>query len=269
MSEAFIQKDISYLHIKSWQDLNPNLRVGFTTRNGGYSKGSFQSLNMGLHVSDDYDDCLNNRQQLANKIEFPLNDWVSGEQIHSNQVKEIGIPDKGKGAVSYQDALKGIDGMITNQAGILCTAFFADCVPLFFFDPVSNYIGIAHAGWKGSVNRIAEKMVLKLQHSGVDIANLLVAIGPCISEESYEVDEHVISHIPNELAEKTAVKTKHHHYLLDLKQLNVEILLQCGILRNNIEVTNFCTLRDESLFFSHRRDKGKTGRMLGYIGYKP
>ncbi|WP_099158006.1 peptidoglycan editing factor PgeF [Virgibacillus ndiopensis] len=269
MNEAFNQKDISYLHIEKWQELNPNLRVGFTTRKGGISKEPFKSFNLGLHVPDDKNDVIKNRQLLSSKLDIPLDDWVAGEQIHSNRIKIINNKDKGRGAVSFQDSLESIDGIITNQAGILCTAFFADCVPLFFFDPVSNYIGIAHAGWKGTVNRIAEQMVLKLQEAEVDISNLLVAIGPCISQKAYEVDDYVINHLSKEMIDKTAIKTKHNHYLLDLKQLNVEILLQCNVLRNNIDITNYCTLRDESLFFSHRRDNGKTGRMLGYIGYKP
>ncbi|MGY0692308.1 peptidoglycan editing factor PgeF [Virgibacillus sp. FSP13] len=267
MTETFMHATNSLLHIEKWQKLNPKLRVGFTTRQGGVSQNSYKSFNLGLHVEDDKTHVMKNRQQLAQKLDFPLDNWVAGEQIHSTDIVEINQQDLGKGAISFQDSLEKIDGMITNEAGILCTAFFADCVPLFFFDPVTNYIGIAHAGWKGSVQRIAGKMVDKLQAADVDIANLLVAIGPCISQQVYEVDEHVIRHIPENICKKTAIIQENGHYLLDLKQLNVEILLQCGIIRHNIDVTNYCTFRDDSLFFSHRRDNGKTGRMLGYIGY--
>ncbi|WP_106497696.1 peptidoglycan editing factor PgeF [Lentibacillus sp. Marseille-P4043] len=267
MTESFIHTTNSLLHIEKWQNLNTRLRAGFTTRQGGLSQDPYKSFNLGLHVDDDKNIVIKNRQRLAQKLEIPLDNWVAGEQIHSTEVVEINQHDLGKGAISYQDSLQKIDGMITNEAGMLCTAFFADCVPLFFFDPVTNYIGIAHAGWKGSVQRIAGKMVDKLQATGVDIANLLVAIGPCISQQVYEVDEHVTRHIPEKICEKVTINQENGHYLLDLKQLNVEILLQCGVIRHNIDVTNYCTFRDESLFFSHRRDNGETGRMLGYIGY--
>ncbi|MEN1966961.1 peptidoglycan editing factor PgeF [Lentibacillus sp. N15] len=267
MSEPFYQKSDAYLALKSWQQINPNLVAGFTTRNGGISNPPFTSLNLGLHVPDNQQDVITNRQRLAKQLTFPLQDWVAAEQVHSTQTREITLQDKGKGSVSHDTSLAGVDGMITNKIGVLCTAFFADCVPLFFFDPMTGYIGIAHAGWKGTVHRMAEKMVTKLQSVHIDVSNLRVVIGPCISNEHYAVDDRVIAEIPQELRERTVQKLAENHYLLDLKQLNAEILLQCGVLRHNIDITNYCTFRDESLFYSHRRDKGKTGRMLGFIGY--
>ncbi len=111
-------------------------------------------------------------------------------------------------------------------------------------------------------------MVETFKELGTVPANLLTVIGPCISHDAYEVDEQVVGHIPDEWRDKTVTARENGRYLLDLKQLNTEILLQQGVLRRNIDVTQYCTFRDESLFFSHRRDNGKTGRMLGYIGYE-
>ncbi|RKQ37406.1 peptidoglycan editing factor PgeF [Oceanobacillus halophilus] len=267
MNEPFRQSDISYLHIEKWQQLNAKLIAGFTTRNGGISNPPFHSYNFGFHVRDNQRHVIQNRHTLAGKIQLPLKQWVSGEQVHQTNIKLIDHNDIGKGSLSYDSSLKGIDGLITNEKGVLCTAFFADCVPLYFFDPVTEYIGIAHAGWKGTVNYMAEKMVHALTEKGVNKKDLLVTIGPCISREMYEVDENVIMNIDSKYLEKTVVPKENNHFLLDLKQLNVEILLQNGILRHNIEVTNYCTYKDNALFFSHRRDNGKTGRMLGFLGY--
>ncbi|UJL47860.1 peptidoglycan editing factor PgeF [Virgibacillus sp. NKC19-16] len=267
MTEPFKQSNESYLHIEKWQKLNPKLHAGFTTRNGGVSQPPFDTLNCGLHVQDEYDHVNLNRQILAKHLTIPLKNWVAGEQTHQTTVKIVGPEDKGKGAASHQSSIKSTDGLITKERGILCTAFFADCVPLYFFDPKHEFIGIAHAGWKGSVNRIGGQMVQKLQTVGVNPADLLVAIGPCISQQCYEVDENVIRHLTLQDREKTVISRGNNRYLLDLKQLNVEILLQCGVLRNNIDVTNYCTFQDDALFFSHRRDKGKTGRMLGFLGF--
>ncbi|SET30625.1 conserved hypothetical protein [Oceanobacillus limi] len=268
MAEVFKQQDDAFLMIEKWQELHPSLIAGFTTRNGGESNPPFDSLNLGLHVSDEQSNIIANRRSLADKLEFPLENWVSGEQVHQSYVHFVTQLDKGKGSADYNTSIKGTDGLITNEAGLLCTAFFADCVPLFFFDPETGYLGIAHAGWKGTVNRIAEQMVEKFESQGVDPSKLLVVIGPCISQENYEVNDHVVSKIESNFMDHTVIQTGRDRYLLDLKQLNVEILLQCGVFRNNIDVTNYCTFKENSLFYSHRRDRGQTGRMLGYIGYR-
>ncbi|GAB3067889.1 peptidoglycan editing factor PgeF [Virgibacillus ainsalahensis] len=267
MQEPFTHIDESYLQIEKWQQLHPKLKAGFTTRMGGVSQAPFNTLNCGLHVADQYDDVIANRQSLAQKLRIPLDRWVTGEQIHQTNVQIITSDDKGKGAASHQSAIKGTDGLITNEAGVLCTAFFADCVPLFFFDPTTGYIGIAHAGWRGTVSRIAGKMVQELQALHVNMKELLVVIGPCITQQYYEVNDYVTRHITYREREKTVIEKEKNRYLLDLKQLNVEILLQSGVLRNNIDITNYCTYNDNSLFFSHRRDNGRSGRMLGFLGY--
>ncbi|WP_246206599.1 peptidoglycan editing factor PgeF [Virgibacillus ihumii] len=268
MNEPFYESNNLMLSIEKWQRIKPKLAAGFTTRNGGYSSGPFESFNLGLHVPDKYDDVLANRTKLAETLSIPLEKWISGEQIHETGIYFAGESDAGKGAASYDTSLKGIDGLITREAGILCTAFYADCVPLFFFDPVTEYIGIAHAGWKGTVNRIAGQMIRRYLDVGANLKDILVVIGPSISKAQYEVDEKVIQHIDESNQEKVVEKNGNNRFLLDLKQLNAEILLQQGILRHNIDITNYCTFTDEHLFFSHRRDRGKTGRMLGYIGYK-
>ncbi|SFD82333.1 conserved hypothetical protein [Lentibacillus persicus] len=267
MSEPFQKLTETNLVIESWQRVNPELQAGFSTRNDGVSEAPFDTLNLGLHVQDASEDVIANREKLAEAVQIPLDSWVSGEQTHQTNIHIVRDEDKGKGSLAHETSIKKIDGLITDRRGILCTAFFADCVPLFFFDPSTGWIGIAHAGWKGTVSRISQKMVDALQSAGVKPSELLVIIGPCISSDYYEVDERVVSQIPAELRNQSVVSLEDKRFLLDLKQLNKEILLQHGILSHNIEVTNYCTFRDESLFFSHRRDQGNTGRMLGYIGY--
>jgi polyphenol oxidase len=255
------------LYINKWMQLEPNLKVGFTSRNGGVSKGYYSTNNFGLHVSDNDEDVITNRNKLSMSLDIPIEKWVSGEQVHGTSIHNVKLADAGKGAKSVETSLKSIDGLLTNEKGILCTAFFADCVPLFFFDPVTKYIGIAHAGWKGTVGRIAEVMTNQFVELGTDLQDLRVAIGPCITKSNYEIDDYVKDRIPEEYREKVLTPVGNQHYLLDLKQLNVEILVQSGVFRSNIDVTNYCTFRDKDLFFSHRRDEGKTGRMLGFIGF--
>ncbi|GAA0444568.1 peptidoglycan editing factor PgeF [Agaribacter marinus] len=267
MSEPFIKHNDSILHIEKWQKRNEKLKVGFTTKHGGVSRQPYASLNGGLHVNDSTENVIRNREIIANHVRIPLNNWVSGEQIHQTRIHAVTENDKGKGATEYDTAIKDTDGLITNTSGILCTGFFADCVPLFFFDPITSYIGIAHAGWKGTVSGIADDMVNTLANHGVNVSDLLVAIGPCITKQFYEVEQKVIDRIPLSHRQSSVLPTGINRYLLDLKQLNIDILLQAGVLRNNIDVTNYCTFRENDLFFSHRRDHGRTGRMLGFIGF--
>ncbi|MFC4557027.1 peptidoglycan editing factor PgeF [Virgibacillus kekensis] len=267
MIEPFQQSGQLKLEITRWKKLNSRLRAGFSTRNGGVSTEPFHTLNLGLHVPDNQDNVVANRKKLAEDIEINLTSWVAGEQIHKTNVQVVENDDQGKGAEHYETSVQGTDGLITNQNGVLCIAAYADCVPLFFFDPSTGYTGIAHAGWKGTVHQIGKELTDTFKKLGTDVAELLVVIGPCISRDHYEVDENVIKHIPKRYFDKVATPKANNHYLLDLKQLNVEILLEQGILPENIDVTGYCTFTDESLFFSHRRDNGRTGRMLGYIGY--
>lgn len=268
MSEPFHQTDISFLTIKDWTEKVPGLQVGISTRQGGCSEPPFDTLNLGLHVSDENEKIVENRRRLAKKLNIELENWVCGEQIHQTNIAIVTSKDKAKGVTEVENAIAGCDGFILKEPGILCTAFFADCVPLYFFDPKTGWLGIAHAGWKGTVGRMAEKMVRKLEAMGVNIHTLLVVIGPCIGTSFYEVDERVISKIPEEYREKVVYPTDNKHGLLDLKKLNHEILIQAGVPYENISVTKYCTFGDEKLFYSHRRDHGRSGRMLGFIGYK-
>lgn len=266
--EIFLQNNEPFLELEEWQQKSAELVVGFTTKNGGVSKGVFSSFNCGLHVQDEKTNVLNNRNKLAGLIQMPLSNWIAGEQVHGIKVRVVNKNDAGSGAASMETVLKGTDGIITKDKGILLTAFFADCIPLYFFDPVDSIIGIAHAGWKGTVGGIAKEMVQVFKKQGSKLENILVAIGPGISQKHYEVDMRIYDAINEKYRKKVLLPTKENHFLLDLKKLNYEMLLQSGILRHNIDITNFCTYENEALFYSYRRDQGKTGRMLGFIGFR-
>ena len=137
--------------------------------------------------------------------------------------------------------------------------------------PESNAIGIAHAGWKGTVNGIAQDMIQNFQVKGIDASEILVAIGPSICENCYIVDDNVIKLIQNRLEGVEILPynvVSKGQYRLNLKECNREILKLAGVSPENILVTNFCTSCHSDLFYSHRRDQGKTGRMISFIGWK-
>ncbi len=267
--EPFKQKNESIMELSYGQGNNPKLIAGITTRFGGESTAPFDSLNMGFHVPDDPKRVLDNRKKVAELLAFPLHNWIMGEQTHQTNIHVVkqDDPNIGSGALTNKDALKDIDGLITNQQNVLLTAMYADCVPLYYFDPTTDWIGIAHAGWRGTVNQMAKHMVDKLTDHGANIATLQVTIGPSISVSNYQVDEKVYQLIPNKWREEVTQKFDATHYLFDLHKLHQLILIDSGVKPNNIFITNYCTYQDDA-FYSHRKEEGKTGRMLGYIGLK-
>ncbi|MEH7011938.1 peptidoglycan editing factor PgeF [Neobacillus niacini] len=269
--EPFAHHNQSYFSIRNWMEMNPGLVAGLTTKKGGSSIGVFENLNMGFHVGDQVEAVCSNRNKLANLIQFPLNHWVGAEQTHDTVIRKITKADRGIGADTYDNAFKGTDGFYTNEEGILLTLCYADCVPLFFISPDHRMIGAAHAGWKGTVNEIARKMVEKWREEGIAPNQIFVAIGPSICEKCYIVNDYVINFVENTLedVEKKPYNTiKEGQYTLDLRELNKMILLKTGVPEKNIQISNLCSSCDKSEFFSHRRDQGKTGRMLSYIGWK-
>lgn len=267
--EPFQKGHLSYRVIKSWEEKFPNLTAGITTRHGGTSSEPYDTLNMGLHVHDDGNAVVDNRQRLAGLIQFPLEAWVLGEQVHGTKIMKVEeeSPFIGAGTTPEQPAIAGIDGLITKNKDILLAAFFADCVPLYFYDPKTGWFGIAHAGWKGTVGGIAGEMVKKLICEGVSAKDLYVAIGPSIGANNYQVNQQVIDQIPKCFQAAVCVKLdlESDQYLLDLKKLNQLMLIDQAVDQEKIIVSKQCTY-EQPHFYSHRRDQGQTGRMLGFIG---
>jgi polyphenol oxidase len=269
--EPFVLKNQSFFSIESWMEHYPSLVAGFTTKNGGNSSGIYENLNLGFHVGDHQPVVCANRNKLAELLQFPLNQWVGAEQTHDIVIQKVTKSDCGKGSDAYEHSFKGVDGFYTNEEGILLTLCFADCVPLFFMAFEKRMIGIAHAGWKGTVNSIARQMIEAFKSEGIDSEDIFVAIGPSICEKCYIVDERVIHFVENTLEDvekKPYNLIKEGQYSLDLREVNKQILLRAGVPEKNILETGLCSSCDEREFFSHRRDKGQTGRMVSFIGWK-
>ncbi|SIS37911.1 peptidoglycan editing factor PgeF [Salimicrobium flavidum] len=241
------------------------IKSGFTTRRGGFSAYPDQSLNLGLHIGDDPSLVLKNREAVAKEVGVPLSNWVFAEQVHGTEIQVVSTTERGSGAKELHTAIEGADGLICKDEDILLACFYADCVPLYFMDKSTGWIGIAHAGWKGSVNGLAGKMVRKLISEGARKDSLEMVIGPCISREKYEVDDCVAHQIQERFRVEVLEYIRPDTWMLDLKRLNREIAIDSGMSEKNNHTSEYCTYKEEELFFSHRRDHGYTGRMLGYI----
>ena len=244
-----------------------NLIHGFTTRNGGVSHPPFSSLNMGQSTADNPQHVQENYNRIMTVLGIKDRPRYMTKQVHSNIVHLVG----GDDSEELENFIDGEDGLITNRPDVTLVTYYADCVPLFFYDPVNHAGGVVHSGWKGTSKRIGQKAIEKMTESfGSDPANILAGIGPCASACCYEIDQAVIDlfdwmgkDLHSFLTPRSEGK-----FLIDLKGINKHIMQAAGIKPENIEVTTHCTMCETDLFFSYRKEKPKTGRMAGVFALK-
>lgn len=236
---------------------------GFSSRTGGYSRGFFSSLNLSLTTGDDVLDVRQNRLLFATTLGIGPERVVCGTQVHSTNIARVGAEDGGKGFLDAATGIADTDGLVTDERGVALMTLFADCVPVLFHDPVARVIAVTHCGWKGTVGGIAAKMAgLMAGEYGCDVRNIRAAIGPSISKDAYEVDTPVIEQFREafSFAERLIDQVDDTHARIDLWEANRLQLIEAGLQENHIEVSGLCTFRNNSTFFSHRADGGKTGR---------
>ncbi|MDF9843203.1 MULTISPECIES: peptidoglycan editing factor PgeF [unclassified Paenibacillus] len=269
------------LELEPWQ-VHTEITAGFTGRAGGAGKPPYDGFNCAFHVGDDPEDVLSNRRMLAESLGFSLSDWTCGEQTHGKHIAAVTAEDRGRGSTDRESAFPSTDGLVTNVPGVLLTSFYADCVPLYFYDPVRRAVGLAHAGWKGTVAEIAGAMVAAMSGMyGSRPEEIIAAIGPSIGDCCYEVDDYVMNHVrklEQTLPDPASLEAAPPLYsvsqsdkeksMLNLKEMNRRIMIKAGILPTHIECTTWCTSCNPDVFFSYRKEQGVTGRMTSWIGIK-
>lgn len=247
---------------------NKGLTHAVSTRLGGVSTAPYDSLNLGFHTDDKEKKVLTNRQMFLNAIGLDINKTVTAKQIHQDKIYIVERGDNIRGATSYSNAIDDTDALITNLKGIPLALFFADCVPVIIYDPVKKAIGISHAGWKGTVLNIAQKTVLKMKDAfNSNPTDILAAIAPSIGPCCYEVDKKLYkefrnstyNQLSNEDFSKLFIPTE-DKYHLNLQEANKADLVMAGVLPDNIYSSDICTSCNNDIYFSHRKDKGITGR---------
>lgn len=262
-------KELVYYTIESFEKTDL-VNHGFSTRLGGVSDGDLDSLNLGVKKKDKKENILNNYKIFTKSLGIDIEDLVLTDQVHKENVLEVDEEDRGKG-LSRESNLKEVDGFITNKKNVALVTFYADCVPLFFLDPVNKAIGLSHAGWKGTVKRIGQKTLNKMIETyGTDPKDILIGIGPSIGECCFEVGKEVIEIIKEnfEDAESYFYEKDNGKFMLDLWAINKDQFLEMGVLESNITVSNICTKCNKNTFFSHRGDNGKTGSLAAIMELK-
>lgn len=254
---------LNYLTLPKWQA--EGIDLGFSTRVGGVSQVPYDTFNLGLHVGDDPTAVLENRKRWLDQWEVPWSRVAVGEQVHGTNVIWVGEEDGGRGIRELETAIPAVDGLVT-QSAVGLMGFFADCVPLFFYFPDIQVVGIAHAGWKGTAHKMGQKVLECLEKAGGRTENAWVAIGPSIGPCCYFVDESVAAQFRANFGKTPFLSRQEDgHYLLDLWEANRTTLLEKGVRPENIDVVATCTADNPEWFFSHRRDGARTGRMAGWI----
>ena len=250
------------------------LRHGFSTRKGGVSKEHLSSLNLGFNLGDEREKVLENFRILGSLFEAKPEDFVLTQQTHSINVRRVGKEDRGKGIFrerNYTD----VDALITNEEGVILTAFSADCVPILFYDKGHRAIASCHSGWRGTHGRILARVIEAMQREfSSKPEEIYIAIGPSICKNCYEVSEDVgeafLEAFPA-LREETKnaspiERVSEEKFHIDLWELNRWIALENSIPAENISVSGYCTMERPDLFFSHRYSQGKRGVQGAFIG---
>jgi polyphenol oxidase len=232
---------------------------GFTTRKGGGSRGALGTLNLGTTVGDERPVVSDNRQLVLKALGKTDAAFVSLRQVHGDSIVEV-----------TRLASKSIeaDALWTRDASAVVAVLTADCVPILMAHESKKAVAAVHAGWRGTKAKVSGLMVNRLKDAGLAIAGLHVAIGPGIGPCCFEIGADVAAELRAAFGEGTPhVRTDERGKLVaDLWALNHEALIAAGVPAGNIEQLRRCTFCETDLFFSHRRDQGKTGRQAGVIG---
>ncbi|MBR5799370.1 MAG: peptidoglycan editing factor PgeF [Lachnospiraceae bacterium] len=253
----------------------------FSTRKGGVSTGIYESMNLSYSRGDDKALVDENYRRIASVFGETMDKIVLSDQTHTTNIRLVTKEDCGKGITGCKD-YQDVDGMITNEPGIILATLYADCVPLYFVDTKNKAIGLSHSGWKGTVGRIGKATLDAMKEAfGTNPVDVHCAIGPSICKDCYEVSGDVALQFKREFAKqaeqivtpispviemgKEQEQLQEDKYLLDLWQANKIVLMEAGVLKENIEVTDLCTCCNSSYLFSHRASKGKRGNLGAFL----
>ena len=239
---------------------------GFTTRMGGVSEGYCSTMNISTTRGDDPKAIEENQRRLARALGVRVEDFTYTHQTHTTNVAVVREEDRGKRFMET-------DGMVTDVPGICLVTFYADCVPLYFVDPVHRAIGLSHSGWRGTVKRMGQVTLERMKEAyGTKPEDVFAAIGPSICQDCYEVSGDVIEEFRENFSEfvwsQLFYEKENGKYQLNLWRANQIVLTEAGVEAQNIAVTNLCTHCNPEILFSHRSTGVKRGTLSALLAIK-
>lgn len=231
-----------------------NLISGESTRHGGVSVYPYNSLNLGGSTTDNPENVAENNKRFFGELGIELSQVAKSHQVHGAEIL----------IVTEAGRFEGFDALITNIPEIQLSVTIADCTPVLIYDPVKKAVAAIHAGWKGTVSQIVSKTVELLKKEyGTNPSDCLAFVGTCIDECSFEVDEDVAGNFQSVYKRRDDQKNK---FFVDLKSANRDQLIEAGMKKENIEISPYSTVLNNEDYFSYRKEKGLTGRLLATIG---
>lgn len=238
-----------------------------STKFGGVSTGCYESMNLAFR-DDDKQNVLKNYQIICDAIGVDYKNVVFSNQIHEDKVYKVTKKDCGKGLLKQSD-IKGYDALITNEKGVVLVTFYADCVPIFIVDVKNKAIGAAHSGWRSSVKQIGVKTINEMEKQyGTKPENVIIGIGASIKKCCFQVGQDVVDIFKKQLPfSKNYIFNDNvdGKYKIDLQGIIKQNLVENGVLEQNIQISNLCTMCNSDLFFSHRKMGNERGSLAGII----
>ncbi|HET6348942.1 MAG TPA: peptidoglycan editing factor PgeF [Candidatus Krumholzibacteria bacterium] len=253
---------------------HPQVEAVVSTRRGGVSTGAFASLNLGGKTADAPDNVRENRRRVAALFGRNATQLTFARQVHGAHIAHVPAGHPG-------GAFDNVDALITDAKDTPLVILTADCAAIFMYDVTHHAIGIAHAGWRGTVAQIAAHTVQRMHAVfGTEPREIVACVGPSIGPCCYEVGEEVIAAVidafPDDTDElllepemasagsfRASVNEDHKHF--DLWRANERVLISAGVPDTQVEVSRLCTACHTDLFYSHRAEKGVTGRFGGVM----
>lgn len=243
----------------------------FSTRVGGVSRGVCSTMNLSYTRGDDKEAVDENFRRIAGVLGCEVGDIVCSEQTHTVNLRVASKKDGGKGILAPKD-YTDIDGLLTDEPGLVLATFYADCVPLYFVDTKRRAVALAHSGWRGTVARMGRCVTEKMKEVyGTDPADIVAVVGPSICQECYEVSEDVADAFAQEFrgegqTDEILLSKGGGKYRLDLWRANEIVLTEAGIPAGQIQVTDLCTCHNSDYLFSHRASQGRRGNLGAFLG---
>ncbi len=259
-----------FVFLEKWRSFG--VVAGFSSREGGVSRSSYASMNLGLHVSDDARAVLDNRRKIAKILARPVESFCYAQQVHGSKVAIIREKDLGCGSRAYDTAAADADGLATVLQGAVLSILAADCVPVLFADPKARVVAAAHAGWRGATGGVVSATVRAMMQLGARKERIHVAFGPAIRGCCYEVDEPVLQAVTKATDSRRQIQSQcvlpsvrgAGYGMLDIPTLCREELQNFGLDPKLMTDVSICTNCMPG-FYSYRRDHGVTGRHGGFI----
>ncbi len=244
----------------------PALIHGFTTRFGGVSTGDYATLNLNFNRPDPQINVKKNYDILSNELGVPLSDMVLSHQVHDNKILKVKKEHSGMGIVRER-SYESIDGLVTQETGLMLVTYYADCVPIYFFDPVKKVIGLSHSGWRGTLLNIGGE-TLRVMKESYDCfpEDIFISYGPHIKTCCFEVDDDVADAFKSAFTWAQECITKRaDKWIIDLEGIITRNLIIQGVSEEKISGCRVCTKCNSDVFFSHRGSQNQTGTGAAFL----